>query len=244
MRDFVGYGQHPPRVEWPNGARIAISMVVNYEEGSEYSLLDGDAHRETNSEVPSPLPMDERDLANESFFEYGSRAGVWRVMRLLKRFDVPATFYCCALALERNPEVGPAIVEQGHEVFGHGLPLGGVLSHGPRRRARGDPKGGGVHRANDGRAAPRLVHAVRSKPEHARAGGRRGRVPVRLELLRGRHTVLRRGARQAVAGGSVLAGGQRHALLAGRHEQPLGLLPRRSRTLSTCCTKRARSRRR
>ena len=90
---------------------------MNYEEGSEYSLLDGDSHRETNSEVPSPLPLDERDLANESFFEYGSRAGVWRVMRLLKRFDVPATFYCCALALERNPEVGPAIVEAGTRGF-------------------------------------------------------------------------------------------------------------------------------
>ncbi len=68
-RDFVGYGWSPPRVEWPHGARIAISVVVNYEEGSEYSLLDGDPHRETNSEVPSPLPLDERDLANESFFE-------------------------------------------------------------------------------------------------------------------------------------------------------------------------------
>ena len=74
-RDFVGYGANAPRVEWPDGARIAISVVVNYEEGSEYSLLDGDAHRETNSEVPSPLPLDQRDLANESFFEYGSRAG-------------------------------------------------------------------------------------------------------------------------------------------------------------------------
>ena len=72
-RDFVGYGLNPPKVEWPNGARIAISVVVNYEEGSEHSLLDGDSHRETNSEVPSPLPLDERDLANESFFEYGRR---------------------------------------------------------------------------------------------------------------------------------------------------------------------------
>ncbi len=120
-RDFIGYGQHPPKVEWPNDERVAISIVVNYEEGSEYSLLDGDPHRETNSEVPSPLPLDERDLANESFFEYGSRVGVWRVMRILEQFGVPATFYCCALALERNPEVGPAIVRSGHEVFGHGF---------------------------------------------------------------------------------------------------------------------------
>ena len=119
-RDFVGYGLNPPKVEWPNEARIAISVVVNYEEGSEYSLLDGDSHRETNSEVPSPLPLDERDLANESFFEYGSRVGVWRVMNILDEFDVKGTFFCCALALERNLDVGPEIVRRGHEVFGHG----------------------------------------------------------------------------------------------------------------------------
>ncbi len=119
-RDFVGYGANPPRVEWPDGARIAVSIVVNYEEGSEYSLLDGDPHRETNSEVPSPVPLDERDLANESFFEYGSRAGVWRLMDILGQYRVDATFFCCALALERNPHVGPEIVRRGHEVFGHG----------------------------------------------------------------------------------------------------------------------------
>lgn len=119
-RDFIGYGPNPPKIEWPDGARVAVSVVVNYEEGSEYSLLDGDHHRETNSEVPSPLPLDERDLANESFFEYGSRVGVWRIMDLLGQYRVPATFFCCALALERNPQVGPEIVRRGHEVFGHG----------------------------------------------------------------------------------------------------------------------------
>ena len=119
-RDFIGYGPNPPKIEWPDSARVAVSVVVNYEEGSEYSLLDGDPHRETNSEVPSPLPLDERDLANESFFEYGSRVGVWRIMDILGQYRVPATFFCCALALERNPQVGPEIVRRGHEVFGHG----------------------------------------------------------------------------------------------------------------------------
>ena len=99
---------------------IAISIVVNYEEGSEYSLLDGDPHRESNSEVPSPIALDQRDLANESFFEYGSRVGVWRLLNILEEKEIPATFYCCALALERNPHVGPEIVRLGHEVFGHG----------------------------------------------------------------------------------------------------------------------------
>lgn len=120
VRDFVGYGPHSEPIEWPNGARIAISVVINYEEGAEYSLLDGDAFHEPNNEVPSPVPAEQRDLANESFFEYGSRVGVWRLMDILDEHQVPASFYCCALALERNPVVGPEIVRRGHEVCGHG----------------------------------------------------------------------------------------------------------------------------
>lgn len=119
-RDYVGYGPHPEPIEWPNGARIAVSVVVNYEEGAEYSLVDGDEFHEPTNEVPSPVPAQQRDLANESFFEYGSRAGVWRLMDILDEHQVPATFYCCALALERNPAVGPEIVRRGHEVCGHG----------------------------------------------------------------------------------------------------------------------------
>ena len=95
-------------------------MVVNYEEGAEYSTLDGDPAHESNNEVPSPVPPAERDLANESFFEYGSRVGVWRLLDILDEHDVKATFFCAARALERNPQVGPAIVWRGHEVCGHG----------------------------------------------------------------------------------------------------------------------------
>ena len=119
-RDVVGYGRNVPQVRWPGDARIAVSVVVNYEEGAEYSTLDGDTHHETNGEVPSPVPPGDRDLFNESFFEYGSRVGVWRLMDLLNRYDVPSTFFCCALALERNPEVAREVVSQGHEVCGHG----------------------------------------------------------------------------------------------------------------------------
>ena len=118
-RDFVGYADNPPIVPWPGGARLAISVVVNYEEGAEYSLLDG-PRRETMGEVPSPVPPNLRDVYNESFFEYGSRVGVWRFLRLFKQYNVPATFYACALAIERNPRVARAIVEAGHEVCGHG----------------------------------------------------------------------------------------------------------------------------
>lgn len=119
-RDFVGYGRNVPKVQWPNDARIAVSLVINYEEGSEYSLLDGDSHHETNGEVPSPVPSNQRDLFNESFFEYGSRVGVWRLLDLFDKYQVKTTFFCCALALERNPEVAKEIVAQGHEVCGHG----------------------------------------------------------------------------------------------------------------------------
>ena len=120
IRDLVGYGPNPPVVEWPGGARIAVSVVVNYEEGAEYSTLDGDSHHETNSEVPSPVPPGQRDVFNESFFEYGSRVGVWRLLDLLDRYQAPSTFFCCALALERNPEAARQIVARGHEVCGHG----------------------------------------------------------------------------------------------------------------------------
>ena len=119
-RDFIGYGPNPPLVEWPNGARIAVSVVVNYEEGSEYSILDGDPEGESSGEAPSTYPAGQRDLAIESFFEYGSRAGVWRILNVLDEYDVKATFYACAAALERNSLVGPQLVERGHEVMGHG----------------------------------------------------------------------------------------------------------------------------
>ena len=119
-RDLIGYGKDAPRIEWPGGARIAVSLVVNYEEGAEYSTMDGDSHHETNGEVPSPVPAGDRDLNNESFFEYGSRVGVWRLLDMFGRYGVASTFFCCALALERNPGVAREIPGQGHEVCGHG----------------------------------------------------------------------------------------------------------------------------
>ena len=120
QRDFIGYGPNPPSIRWPHNARIAISLVVNYEEGSEASLLDGDDHHEANNEVPSPVPPGQRDLFNESFFEYGSRVGVWRLLNLLDQYGVKSTFFACALAMERNPAVARAVVERGHEICGHG----------------------------------------------------------------------------------------------------------------------------
>ncbi|MBI3966423.1 MAG: polysaccharide deacetylase family protein [Chloroflexi bacterium] len=118
-RNFIGYGPTPPKIEWPNGARICVSVVINYEEGAEYSLLDG-TRRESAGEVASPVPVHLRDLNMESMFEYGSRAGVWRLLRLLDRYEIPCTFFGSALALERNPHVAKAIAQRGDEPCGHG----------------------------------------------------------------------------------------------------------------------------
>jgi peptidoglycan/xylan/chitin deacetylase (PgdA/CDA1 family) len=120
-RDYVGYGRRPPVFDWPNGARLAISLVLNYEEGSEYSYTDGDERQETLGEWgQKPFPPGVRNLANESFFEYGSRVGIWRLLDLFERHEVRATVGACALALERNPEAAAAIVAAGHEVAAHG----------------------------------------------------------------------------------------------------------------------------
>ena len=144
-RDLIGYGRNVPRIDWPQGARIAVSMVVNYEEGAEYSLLDGDSHHETNGEVPSPVPSNERDLNNESFFEYGSRVGVWRLLNLLERYQAPSTFFCCALALERNPEVAKEIVARvSAGLFQTASPMGMA----PWRQGRPSGRLGGERQAD------------------------------------------------------------------------------------------------
>ena len=119
-RDFVGYGEHPPRVEWPGKARVALSMVVNYEEGSEYSFAFGDRLQEGYKEYPKTMPEGVRDFANESTYEYGSRVGFWRILRIFKKHEAPATFYACARALERSPAAARAITAHGHEVCCHG----------------------------------------------------------------------------------------------------------------------------
>lgn len=119
-RDLVGYGKTPPRVEWPGGARIAISLVVNYEEGSELTPYYGDQQHESAGELPSRKPPQARSLQTESQWEYGARAGVWRLLRLFEQHQVKATFFVCAMALEENPPLGPEITAQGHDVCGHG----------------------------------------------------------------------------------------------------------------------------
>ncbi|MBZ9799873.1 allantoinase PuuE [Mesorhizobium sp. ES1-4] len=121
-RDLIGYGATPPNPNWPNGARLALNFVLNYEEGSEYNIGDGDGLSDSSLvEMPgSPVAQGERDLAAESMFEYGSRVGFWRLMRIFAERDIPMTVYACALALERNLPAAEAIRAAGHDICCHG----------------------------------------------------------------------------------------------------------------------------
>lgn len=119
-RDLVGYGESVPEVNWPDGARLALSVVLNYEEGSERSHEMGDHANEGLGEVPRGVSGEYRDLATESVYEYGSRAGAHRVLRLLRQLGIRCTIFASAVALERNPAVTAAIVKAGHEVCAHG----------------------------------------------------------------------------------------------------------------------------
>ncbi|WP_024804263.1 polysaccharide deacetylase family protein [Nocardia sp. BMG51109] len=118
-RDFTGYGRGGAGVRWPNGARIAVCLIVNFESGAEASYWAGDGRNEPPQEFGYPPPPI-RDLGNESIFEYGSRTGVWRLQRLFDAYGLRVTFHGCARAFELVPEVGAYIAEAGHEVCAHG----------------------------------------------------------------------------------------------------------------------------
>jgi len=120
-RDLIGYGRHPPAVRWPREARVAVSVVLNYEEGGESCVLHGDAHSESvlTDVGGDPLPH-ARNLNVESNFEYGSRVGFWEIMRILRERRVDATVYAVGMALERNPDAAALIADSGFEVACHG----------------------------------------------------------------------------------------------------------------------------
>jgi allantoinase len=121
-RDLVGYGRQPPHPRWPQGARIALQFVLNHEEGAENSVLDGDAGSETFlSEIIGAQAFPMRHMSMESLFEYGARAGLWRVLRAFEKRKLPLTIFASALALKRHPEAVAAYRELGHEIAGHGL---------------------------------------------------------------------------------------------------------------------------
>jgi len=119
-RDLIGYGQKPPRVEWPDGKRLAVQVVANYEAGSERTIVNGDEGAETFGEFPSYGPPPKRDMAIESIFEYETRVAIWRMLDLFDRHGIKTTFFATAKTLEANPEAAKAIVARGHEICSHG----------------------------------------------------------------------------------------------------------------------------
>jgi putative urate catabolism protein len=120
-RDLIGYGHRPPHPRWPDDARLAVQFVLNYEEGAERNVMDGDSECETAlSEIVGMPPVIGRCYSTESIYEYGSRVGVWRLLRLFAEREIPLTVFAVGLALERNPEVAAAFAETHAEVASHG----------------------------------------------------------------------------------------------------------------------------
>jgi len=120
-RNLTGYGRHPPQADWPGRARIAVQFVLNVEEGGESSVLHGDpASEQFLSEIIGAPAYPARHMSMESIYEYGSRAGAWRILREFERRQLPLTVFGVSMALERQPELTAALVELGHEIACHG----------------------------------------------------------------------------------------------------------------------------
>jgi putative urate catabolism protein len=120
-RDLVGYGRKPPHPQWPGQARVALQFVLNYEEGGENAVLHGDGGSEQFlSEMFNPPSFTERHMSMEGIYEYGSRVGVWRILREFEKRSLPLTVFGVGMALQRHPELTAAFVELGHEIACHG----------------------------------------------------------------------------------------------------------------------------
>jgi peptidoglycan/xylan/chitin deacetylase (PgdA/CDA1 family) len=182
-RDLIGYGARPPHPHWPHEAVIAVSVVLNYEEGGEYCVLHGDAHSEsvlTDLGAVDALP-NARNLNVESNFEYGSRVGFWEIMRLLRSRRVDATVYAVGMALERNAEAAAEIAQSGFEVACHGERWidyqdmrggSGARAHAAQHRD---------HHLNDRSQAGGVVHR---SPEHKHASPGHGNRRLSLRQRR------------------------------------------------------------
>ena len=119
-RDLIGYGQHPPHPQWPNQAKIAVQFVLNYEEGGENCVLHGDAQSEVFlSEIVGAQAYNDRHLSMESMYEYGSRAGFWRLHRLFTEYELPLTVFGVSMAMERNPQAVKAMLDAKWEIASH-----------------------------------------------------------------------------------------------------------------------------
>ena len=165
-RDFVGYGSRPPDFRWPDGSGVAVSVVVNYEEGAELNLLDGDGVNDTWGEYSTVVEPAWRDLGTETHFEFGSRVGVWRLARLFDEYAIPVSFGACAVALERNPELCEWLRERDHEVVGHGHRWTDDWKLGREEERDPDAARDRVRRADDRPARAGLVRPLVPEREH------------------------------------------------------------------------------
>jgi len=121
-RDLAGYGRNPPHAQWPGRARVAVQFVLNYEEGGENNVLHGDPGSEQFlSEMFNPASFPDRHMSMDGIYEYGSRAGVWRILREFEMRKLPLTVFGVSTALQRSPDVTAAFLELGHEIACHGL---------------------------------------------------------------------------------------------------------------------------
>ena len=137
-RDMIGYGDRPPHADWPEGARVALQFVLNYEEGAENAILHGDEASEIFlSEIIGAAPfVGARHMSMESIYEYGSRAGVWRLLDLFRDRDVPLTLFAVAMAMQRHPAVIERALSDGHEIASHGYRW--INYHGMSREEEAD----------------------------------------------------------------------------------------------------------
>lgn len=121
-RDLRGYGGQPPSITWPDGKRVAISIVVNWEEGAEHNILHGDEYSENTAcdVTDGRARIGARDLRTESMYEYGTSVGAWRLLDILGQYDIPATVFACGMSVERYPDLAAEFARRGHELCGHG----------------------------------------------------------------------------------------------------------------------------
>ncbi len=230
----MGYGEHPPRIRWQGDAKVAVQIVVNYEEGTEKTFAMGDGENDILHEIPFKLDG-VRDLAVESVYEYGSRAGIWRLFRVFDAAGIPVTFFGVAAALERNPAVARKLAARGDECASHGYRWSNGFEMTRDEEREAIRRAVASIEADDRQPAARLVLA-RDERQHARARGRGGRLRLRLRVLQRRPAVLDDGARQGASRRAVLARRQRRPLRAGAGLRLAGALPRvRHRVRCAAC---------
>jgi peptidoglycan/xylan/chitin deacetylase (PgdA/CDA1 family) len=171
-RDLAGYEDSPPAIVWPNGARVAVSVVVNFEEGAEQQVGDGDPACERVGEVLSVVPGGRRDQGQEQVFAYGMRVGLWRFLDALERTGTPATFFMCGRAVARVPHLARRVAEAGHE----------PACHGWLWRPHADYDTPEAERADLGRATDAIERATGQRPQGFFCRG--GESPWTRSLLR------------------------------------------------------------